>query len=416
MSTSQRFDEYLEHLSQGFRHKHHIAGLRDYCTGLMRPLERKSTNAIAEDLQPARAAAMRQALHHFVARAPWCDEELLRQIARWVTPQMAGLSRSGWWVIGCNTFPKRGSQPVGVARQHHGASARYDKCQIAVSVSLACESASLPVGWRLYLPRAWADDPIRRRKAGVPNEVQFASRPTLALQQIERLLAAGTPSRPVLADVSYGMDPDFRQGLIDLGLPYVLGVTSQARVWRTQAETPPSTGYRDAGRTGAQTWRTAAHYPVSVRALAMELPAHMLQTINWREGNGNLRSSRFGVARVQYADNYACWTRLQPLQWLLLKWPVGEPEPVRYWLSTLPEDTSISELVAAAHYHWRTDRDHEELRQDFGLDHYSGRGWRGFHHHATLCTASYGFHLGERLASERDLASRRLSMYPEPGA
>lgn len=382
----------------------------------MQPLERKSTNAIAANLHPARATATRQALHHFVARAPWSDEVLLGLVARWVTPQMAGLSRNGWWVVGCTAFAKRGTQPVGVARQSHARFDRYEKCQIAVSVSLACDSASLPVSWRLFLPHAWIEDPIRRSKAGVPNDVQFATRPQLALQQIERLIASGTPRRPVLADTGYGMDPDFRQGLMDLELPYVLGITAQAHVWRQAADSPSTGGYRDVARLSTQTWRTAEHRPVTVRALALELAAHALHTVSWREGPGNLRSSRFGAVRVRYADSSACWARLQPMQWLLLQWPVGEPEPTRYWLSTMPEETPISELVAAAHYHWRTDRDHEELRQDFGLDHYSGRGWRGFHHHATLCTASYGFHLAERLVRERDMTSRTYSICPEPGA
>lgn len=382
----------------------------------MQPLERKSTSAIAENLQPARATAMRQALHHFVAIAPWSDEALLNLIARWVVPQMTGLQRRGWWIIGCSSFPKRGNQPVGVARQTHGPLDKHFKCQVAVSVSLACETASLPISWRLYLPRTWTDDPIRRVRAGVPTDVQFATRPQLALQQIERLLPLTTARHPVLADASYGMDHAFRQGLVDLGLPYVLGITSQASVWRDEAASQSSTGHRTADSLSSRTWRTAEHNAVGVRALALELPAHALQTISWREGMGNLRSSRFAVARVRHAGSQACWTRRQPAQWLLLQWPQGEPEPTRYWLSTLPEDTPLPELVAAAHHQWRTDRDHEELRQDFGLDQYSGRGWRGFHHHATLCTASYGFHLAERLANERAIASRRFSICPEAGA
>ncbi len=230
MSASQRFEGYMAHLAGGLGHVDRHAGLKGYCTGLMLPLSRKSVEPMAARVDPLHASARHQSLHHFVAHAEWSDGEMLQRVAQWVVPKM-DLSRGGFWIIDDTGFPKQGKHSVGVARQYCGMLGKQDNCQVAVSVSLANEQASVPVAYRLYLPKEWADDPVRRKKAGVPAELTFATKPEIALQQLEALLAEGAPKYCVLADAGYGVNHEFRQRLTALDLPYIVGITSVVAVW-----------------------------------------------------------------------------------------------------------------------------------------------------------------------------------------
>jgi SRSO17 transposase len=146
---------------------------------------------------------------------------------------------------------------------------------------------------------------------------------------------------------------------------------------------------------------------MSVKALALSLPAQAFHTISWREGTNETFSGRFAALRVRHAGGNAGKARLRPLEWLLIEWPAHEQEPSKYVLSTLPEDTPINELVSAAHQRWRIERDYQDLKQDFGLGHYEGRGWRGFHHHASLSIAAYGFLMAERLIADKPVGGKK---------
>jgi SRSO17 transposase len=406
MGATQRFDQYMDHLAQGLGHGDRHSGLRGYCTGLMLPLSRKSVEPMAARVDPMHASARHQALHHFVAQAAWSDEEVLRRVCQWVVPKM-DFSAGGWWIIDDTGFPKKGRHSVGVTRQYCGVLGKQDNCQVAVSVSLASSQGSLPVAWQLYLPEDWAHDEQRRRAAGVPEEVRFATKTQIALEQLRKLLAQGAPRHCVLADAGYGVDTVFRRSLDEMGLPYVVGVTSAVVVWPPGVQPLPPAPYKGQGRPAVVPRRTAHRQPVSVKALAQGLPAQAWQTISWREGSNDVLSGRFAAARVRHAGGNSGRARLRPEQWLLVEWPAGRDEPTRYFLSTLGEDISLNDLVAAAHQRWRIERDYHELKQDFGLGHYEGRGWRGFHHHATLCMAAYGFLMAERLVADNSVGSKK---------
>jgi SRSO17 transposase len=417
MRTAERFGEYMDHLAQGLGHADRRAGLHGYCTGLMLPLSRKSVEPMAARVDPMHASAKHQALHHFVAQAAWSDQEVLRRVCQWVVPKM-DFSAAGWWIVDDTGFPKKGHHSVGVARQHCGMLGKQDNCQVAVSVSLACDQGSLPVAWQLYLPESWAGDPARRKAAGVPEEVVFATKAQIALRQLRTLLDEGAPRHCVLADAGYGVDTAFRRSLDEMGLPYVVGVTSAVVVWPPGVQPLPPLPYSGKGRPPVMPRRTHALRPISVKALALALAQHAWQTISWREGTNNTLSGRFAAVRVRHAGGNAGRARLQPEQWLLMQWPADEIEPTKYWLSTLPASTSLNELVAAAHQRWRIERDYQDLKQDFGLGHYEGRGWRGFHHHASLCIAAYGFLMAERLIADRpadgkkNFAARQVPALP----
>lgn len=406
MNTAERFDHYLEHLSEGLGHADRHAGLRGYCTGLMLPLSRKSVEPMAARVDPMHASARHQALHHFVAKAEWSHEEMLRRVCQWVIPKM-DFARGGWWIIDDTGFPKKGRHSVGVARQYCGMLGKQDNCQVAVSISLASDQGSLPVAWQLYLPEDWAADPDRRAKAGVPEAVRFATKTQIALQQMRDLLAQGAPHHCVLADAGYGVDNAFRQALTDMGLAYAVGVTSAVVVWPPGVTPLPPEPYSGMGRPPVMPRRTQELQPMSVKALALSLPSRVFQNVSWREGTNETLSGRFAAVRVRHAGGNSGKARLRPEQWLLIEWPANDAEPSKYFLSTLPEETPINELVSVAHQRWRIERDYQDLKQDFGLGHYEGRGWRGFHHHAALSIAAYGFLMAERLVADKTVGGKK---------
>ena len=406
MDATERFDLYLEHLSEGLGHANRHAGLRGYCTGLMLPLSRKSVEPMAARVDPLHASARHQSLHHFVAKAQWSDTQMLRRVCQWVIPKM-DFSQGSWWIIDDTGFPKKGRHSVGVTRQYCGMLGKQDNCQVAVSISLASNQGSLPVGWQLYLPEDWASDPERRAKAGVPDEVRFATKTQIALKQLRTLLAEGAPRHCVLADAGYGVDNAFRQALSDMGLAYAVGVTSAVVVWPPGVQPLPPKRYSGVGRPPVVPRRTATLQPISVKALAMSLPQEAFQTIAWREGTNTLLRERFAAVRVRHAGGNTGKARLRPEQWLLIEWPANDKEPSKYFLSTLPADTPINELVGVVHQRWRIKRDYQDLKQDFGLGHYEGRGWRGFHHHAALSIAAYAFLMAERLVADKPVGGKK---------
>lgn len=406
MNAAELFDVYLEHLSEGLGHADRHAGLRGYCTGLMLPLPRKSVEPMAARVDPMHASARHQSLHHFVAKAEWSEAEMLRRVAQWVIPKM-DFASGGWWIIDDTGFPKKGRHSVGVTRQYCGMLGKQDNCQVAVSISLASTQGSLPVAWQLYLPEDWAVDSERRAKADVPDEVRFATKTQIALQQLRTLLDEGAPRHCVLADAGYGVDNAFRQALSDMGLAYAVGVTSAVVVWPPGVQPLPPKRYSGVGRPPVVPRRTATLQPISVKALAMSLPQEAFQTITWREGTNTSLRERFAAVRVRHAGGNVGKARLRPEQWLLIEWPANDKEPSKYFLSTLPADTLINELVSVAHQRWRIERDYQDLKQDFGLGHYEGRGWRGFHHHAALSIAAYGFLMAERLTADKPVGGKK---------
>jgi SRSO17 transposase len=347
-------------------------------------------------LAPQRVRAAHQSLHHLVAKADWSDAAVLQVVREQVLPAIERHGPIRHWIIDDTGFPKKGRHSVGVARQYCGQLGKQDSCQVAVTLAVANDHASLPVGYRLYLPEVWAGDPARRAKAGVPEEVAFRTKPAIALEQIRRALADGVPTGVVLADAGYGIDTEFRTELTALDLPYVVGVQASTSLW------PPGTGplppkpWSGRGRPPRRVRRGPEHKPLAAAELAEGLPAAAWQTVAWREGSRAELSSRFAAVRVRPAHRDDRLPEARPEEWLLIEWPAGESEPTKYWLSTLPAATGLKELVATAKARWRIERDFRELKQEIGLGHYEGRGWRGFHHHASLCIAAYGFLVAER--------------------
>lgn len=396
-STGDAFEVYVAALTEVIGHADRAAPLRDYCTGLMMPLGRKSVEPLAAVTAPARVSAKHQSLLHFVGQAPWSDEALMGRVRDWTLPRM--VERGGpitAWIIDDTGFPKKGKHSVGVARQYCGQLGKQDNCQVAVSLSVANEGASLPVAWRLYVPEIWLDDPERRQKAKIPDEIVFQTKPQIAIDQIRAALAAQTPVGVVLADAGYGADGEFRRELSDLGLVYSVGVQPTVCVWRPGEGPLPPKIWTGRGRPPRLVQRSKDHKPLSAKALAESLPAEAWKTVTWREGTNTELASRFAAVRLRVASRDYNLPQPRAEEWFIVEWPEGDKKPLKYWLSTPPETTTIQDLVAVTRMRWRIERDYRELKQELGLGHYEGRGWRGFHHHASLCIAAYGFLLSER--------------------
>ena len=262
---------------------------------------------------------------------------------------------------------------------------------MAVSLSVANDAASLPIAWRLYLPQVWADDPERRKKAKVPDDLSFQTKPQIALEQIRTAQAQGIAPGVILADAGYGADGGFRAGLTQLDLTYVVGVQPTLSVWRPGEGPLPPKSWSGKGRPTSLMRRSPDHKPISAKALAADLAADAWRTITWREGTNTDLASRFAAVRLRPASRDFNRSQAHGEEWLLIEWHEDEPSPTKYLLSTLSADTTIPQLVDTAKLRWWIERDYQELKQELGLGHYEGRGWRGFHHHASLCIAAYGF-------------------------
>ncbi len=394
--SAERFSAYVSGLVSVIGHADRARPLRDYCTGLLMPVERKSVEPMAAVTAPGRTAAQHQSLLHFVGEGGWSDQVVLAKVQEMVLPKIEDHGPIEAWIIDDTGFPKKGRHSVGVARQYCGQLGKQDNCQVAVSLSLANTHASLPVAYRLYLPEDWASDTARRRKAHVPKEIGFKTKPEIALEQIRAACDAGLPRGVVLMDAGYGANTDLRRSIAALDLTYVAGILPNTTVWAPGKAPARPKAWSGRGRPPSLMRRDSRHRPTSVKALAMSLPAKAWRTVTWREGTAEPLVSRFARVRVRAAHRDYNLTAARPEEWLLIEWPKGEAEPIKYWFSTLPDKVSFTRLVDLTKLRWRIERDYQDLKQEIGLGHYEGRGWRGFHHHATLCIAAYGFLISER--------------------
>jgi SRSO17 transposase len=370
-----RFNAYVGALTKVIGHADRNEPLRDYCAGLLATEGRRSVEPIAAVTDPGCVSVQHQKLLHLVANSPWSDERVLAKVCELVMPSMTRHVPIEAWIIDDTAFPKKGEHSVGVHHQYCGQLGKQANCQVAVTLSIANHHASLPIAYRLYLPRAWSDDAARRKKTHVPAAIAFKTKPQIALEQIRAALLAGIAPGVVLMDASYGNNGILRRAITGLGLSYVAAInaTTKVRHLRKGDSEPPR---------------------LSVEALALSLPKHAWRTITWREGTNEKLKSRF--ARVCVRPAPIRGEARFGEETLLIEWPEGEAKPTKFWLATVDRKLSFRGLVDLAKLRWRIERDYEDMKQEIGLGHYEGRGWRGFHHHGTLAIAAYGFLISER--------------------
>ena len=412
-ARADRFAAYLADLASVLGDCRRHGPLTSYCTGLLMPADRKSVEPMAAMTAPERTAAQHQSMLHFVGQGDWSDAAVLQQVRARVVPAISSRGAISAWIVDDTGFPKKGKHSVGVARQYCGQLGKQDNCQIAVSLSIANDHASLPVAYRMYLPEDWANDAARRGKARVPDDVTFKTKPQIALEQIEWACETGLPRGVVLADAGYGVEAKFRSAISKLGLRYVAGVKSTTTVWAPGSSSLPPPPYSGRGRRPVRPVHDDANKPVGVVQLALSLPKSDWRKFSWREGTNEPLSGRFARVRVRSAHDRDAATETIAEEWLLIEWPDDEKAPTKFWFSTLDKYVTFAHLVHTTKQRWRIERDYLELKQEIGLGHFEGRSWRGFHHHATLCIAAYGFLICERAAFS-PTAARNAGFFEAP--
>jgi len=369
-----------------------------YLQGLLLNGERKSIEPLSRRVCLPAGLTSRdpeQALQQFVSQSPWDDQTVLRRYRARLAETFA--DPAGIFVIDDTTFPKQGRHSIGVQRQYCGALGKKANCQAAVSVHYVTPQGHYPLALRLYLPEGWLADIDRLDRAGVPPEFRRErTKGQIALDLLDQVRAEGLPGRVVLADAGYGVSGDFRQGVADRGLHYIAGVTDEVVVFPERPVWDWPAG-RTAGRTGGRPQtnpqlRPGAPRPVPLRDLAAHLP---LRKVTWRVGTKGKMSSRFAWMRVW--PGYG-WKRgecagADPV-WLLVERQADDT--IKYALSNLPADTSCLRAVRVWKSRWPVEQGYQQMKEELGLDHFEGRSWRGFHHHAALVILAYGFLLLER--------------------
>ena len=366
-----------------------------YVRGLLLEGRRKSIQPMAARL----ADGDQEGLQHFITDSPWEDEPVRRRLARRMT---AEIDPDGW-IVDDTGLPKDGRCSPGVAHQYCGALGKTANCQVLVSVNAASDRASCPLQWRLFLPQSWDHDEPRRRRARIPEAVRHRAKWQLALDIIDELIEWGLQRRVVQADGGYGDITAFRTGLDQRELEYVVQVKGVTSAQPADA-VPVAPEYQGRGRP------PVARYPdkpVSLKDLVLAAGRQQLRTVGWREGDRGPLASQFIALRVRPAnDAQRDHDGILAQRWLLAEWPEGNEQPVKYWLSNLPEQTSIVTLVRLAKLRWRVEHDYRELKQCLGLDHYEGRTFCGLHHHLTCVTVAHAFLTCCRLARGDPHATR----------
>ena len=376
-----RLRDYFATIGLCLGHKRRRASFAMYAYGVLGDGERKSAEPIAARAcaDPELARATHEKLLHFLGRSEWDDRAVRELAARHVMEAMSVREPVTTWVIDDTGFLKQGSHSVGVQRQYTGSAGKVANCQVGVSLSAATRTEHVPIDFELYLPKCWSDSPERRREARIPDEVEFKTKPELALGMISRAVAAKLPGEVVLADSAYGDSNEFRAEVRKLGLDYAVGIHAPTRV----------------GSLDTRSRRRGA--PLSVQALGEKLGPGALRRITWREGTGGKLSSRFFLRRVKVAhDDGTEPTEREPV-WLLMEWPEGEPKPTKFSLTTLPRRMRKKQIVRIVKERWRTERVYEDLKGELGLDHFEGRSFLGWHHHVSVVLCCSAFVVAERV-------------------
>jgi SRSO17 transposase len=392
-----RLTTFAEDLFESISRKDQRRWGQTYLRGLLLDGKRKSIQPMAARLArgdpAADAYALEQALQQFVNQSPWDWTAVRRRLAQ----RMTAAIQPAAWVIDDTGFPKFGRHSVGVAPQYCGALGKVANCQVGVSVHAATDQASCPIDWRLFLPESWDADAERRRKAHVPQAERHRPKWQLALELLDELAAWDLAPPVLLADAAYGEVNEFRLGLEQRELAYVVQVPGTLSAYAKDVA-PERMPYAGRGRPPVPRYRQRRS---SLRQLVLAAGDQAARTVAWREGaDGQPLASRFVALRVRPAGiklRRATRGGELPVRWLLAEWPEGEPEPVKYWLANLPADSSLERLVGLAKLRWRVEHDYRELKDALGLDHFEGRSWQGWQHHVTLVSVAHAFVTLQRL-------------------
>jgi SRSO17 transposase len=389
----QRLMRWLESFQRCFGHRAQRLALRTYVHGVFSDSDRKSMQAmLARVTEPVSY----QAFQHFITHAQWDAERVWRRLLD-ILPE-----RRGVLILDGTSFPKQGVHSVGVARQYCGALGKIANCQVAVTAALWTGTRAWLLGALLYLPHAWIEDTDRRAAARIPSTASFQEKWRQALTLIRRARAAGLQLTAVVADAEFGDITAFRRMLHQWRLPYALGVSRHLTVFRgTPAVYIPRSSWT--GRPRSQLVLLNDTKAITVRALALALPARAWRRVTWRNGTNRSWAARFAALRVTPANEWRN-RRLAPEIWLLCEQDLGLTPRIKYFFVHLPATASLTHLVRLAHQRWAIEQQYMELKTELGLDHFEGRSYPGWHHHVVLTAVAYAFLQRERMRPDADPA------------
>jgi SRSO17 transposase len=392
--VKQRLEQFgREVLAQAMNRPAQMENGGLYLRALIEEGKRKSLEPMVERLG---GEADYQSMQQFLTDSPWDPAEVVRVVAERVAPVIDVEA----WVLDDTGFPKQGKRSPGVKRQYSGTLGKIGNCQIGVSVHAVGEHGSVPLGWALYLPEEWCEEEERRARAKIPDEVEFKTKPELGKELIERAGEWDVERAPILGDEAYGANTQLRGDLDDAGFQYVFSVDKTASVFA------PETTFalpERAGKTGRPRTRMRPdRKPEPVKELLARLAPEKLETVTFRDGpDGEPITSRFCFLRVRALKRWENGAEQEPREeWLICEWPEDADGPSDYWISNLPADTPPERLARLARMRWKIELDYKQLKGELGLDHYEGRSYLGWHHHAALVTAAHGFLTLERLCPQ----------------
>jgi len=400
LAAQQRLQDFFGQVGGVLGNDGRRAAFAIYALGLLGDGDRKSIEPIAARAcaDPEKMDALHQRLLHFTTDSNWSDRAVRLLSAEYVISAMMERELIETWIIDDTGFLKQGTHSVGVQRQYTGSAGKVTNCQVGVSLSVTTHTEHAPIDFELYLPKSWTESPERRREARIPDEVQFKTKPELALEMIRRAVANGVPPGTVLADAAYGTSRDFRHGVRSLGLEYAMGVDPQTTVCLLDEQELP---HGDA---------------VGVRKLALDLHKKgAFRRCTWREGTKSKLTAKFAFRRVIPAHAGRPTRQEREPIWLIIEWRDGESEPANYFLSSLPRSMTTKALVRVIMQRWRTERVYEDFKGELGLDHFEGRRLQGWNHHVSVAICCYAYIIAERLRTPLFLPALRVAT-PPPGA
>ncbi|MBX3186978.1 MAG: IS701 family transposase [Labilithrix sp.] len=384
VAAAARLAQFMERVGKALPRPEQRASFATYMLGLLSDAERKSVEPIAARAaaDPVETQRMHDRLLHFARESPWSDRRVRREAATYAIEAMKQRRELvTTWIVDDTGFVKQGRHSPGVQSQYTGSIGGVANCQIGVSLCVATRTQQVPVDFALYLPKEWADDPMRRKRARIPESIAFKTKIDLAIDMIRDARKDGLPGHVLLADAAYGDAASFRNAARDCGFDYAVGVRPQCPVWLLD--------------DGA---RRMSEEPAQVQTIAKALQPIHFRRIAWRDGNKKL-VGHFAFRRVIAA---AKTEALGPLrsdpQWLIIERMNSGEVPFKFFLTTLPGSTmSRKEVVRILKERVKTEQMYEELKGELGLDHFEGRSFTGWHHHVSVAMCCYAFIVAERV-------------------
>jgi SRSO17 transposase len=391
-----RLSAWLEPFETGFGHVAQRGAFRRYLLGLLSDSRRKSMSAMLERVHDP---GTYQAFQHFISHAPWDHTRVWRQLRVRIP------DREGIVILDATSFPKQGPHSVGVARQYCGTLGKVANCQVAVTAALWTGARAWMLGAALYLPETWLTTEARQR-ATIPTTIRFQEKWRLALTLLRQVRAAGVRITAVVGDAEFGDSTTLRRALHRLKVPYALGISSTATVFRGTPAVAVPPRRRPSASAPTRLQVTDGSRPESVRRIAAQLPARAWRHVTWRNGTNRPWAAHFVAVRVMPAQD---WRRrhLAPEVWLLLERDLGTTPRVKAYFVALPATATLRTLVRLAHHRWAIEQQYLELKDELGLDHFEGRSFPGWNRHVLLTALAYSW-----LQHERRRAGARLPSLP----